>query len=169
MLRLLWGLKLCKFKLKRIVLFKKCESAAVMFLCVSDMKHLRNIFAFYIFIAEALFYVISVKAKITVRLSNELLNPFVNGQWSFSFSESSAHGLCPDWLGCKPECPASKFKWTLIRILFLKVFCWLCFLSKWGVGPFKRGSHLSVQRQLSWSGEPHSAALIKKNLRRFSS
>lgn len=126
-------------------------------------------FAFFIFIAEALFYVISVKAKITVRLSNELLNPFVNGQWSFSFSESSAHGLCPDWLGCKQECPASKFKWTLIRILFLKVFCWLCFLSKWGVGPFKRGSHLSVQQQLSWSGEPHSAALIKKNLRRFSS
>lgn len=41
---------------------------------------------FFIFIAEALFYVISV--KITVQLSNELLNPFVNEQWSFSFSES---------------------------------------------------------------------------------
>lgn len=45
-------------------------------------------FSFFIFIAEALFYVISVKAKITVPLSNELLNPFVNEQWSFSFSKS---------------------------------------------------------------------------------
>lgn len=69
----------------------------------------------------------------------------------------------------------SKLTWVQTRMLcfkvcaninegiVLKVLCWLCSLSKWGVGPFKRGSHLSVHWQQSWSGELH-ASLIKKKL-----
>lgn len=45
-----------------------------------------------------------------------------------------------------------------------QVFCWLRCLSKWGVGPFKRGSHLSVQGQQSRSGQPHADPLITEKL-----
>lgn len=84
------------------------------------------------------------------------------------FKGSTEHGLCPNWLGVQTRMPRFKVRADINEgNRFLKVFCWLCCLSNWGVGPFKRGSHLSVQGQQSWSGEPHCASLITKNLRRF--
>lgn len=73
---------------------------------------------------------------------------------------STVHGHCP---ACKQERPALNFKRTLMRRYLLKVFSWLSCLSKWGVGPFKRGSHLSAQGQQSWSGQSHCASVIIKN------
>lgn len=76
---------------------------------------------------------------------------------------STEHGLCPKWPGVQTSTP--NFERTLMRESFFKVFCWLRCLSKWGVGPLKRGSHLSAQGQQSCSGQPHCASLIVKKLR----
>lgn len=80
------------------------------------------------------------------------------------FKGSTEHGLCPSWLGVQTSMACFKLWANINEGIFFKVFCWLCCLSKWGVGPFKRGSHLSVQGQQSWSGQPHCASLITKKL-----
>lgn len=73
-------------------------------------------------------------------------------QWRFS-KGSSEHGPSPNWLF---------FLHSEVTLLRVNVLCWLHFLTKWGVGPFKRGSHLSVHWQQSWSGEPHASLITKK-------
>lgn len=110
-----------------------------------------------------LFYIIYLKAKI-IGVTDIFLNPFAHEQWSFNSSKGSAeHGLYPNWLGVQTRMPCFKVGANINEGIVFKVFCWLCCLSKWGVGPLKRGSHLSVQGQQSWSGEPHCASLITKN------
>ena len=111
-------------------------------------------------LTEFLFYVIYVKAKI-IGVTDIFLNPFAREQWSF---DSSKLQQSMDYVqtdsGCKQECPASNINEGIV----FKVLRWLSCLSKWGVGPLKRGSYLSVQGQQGWSGEPHWAPLITKKL-----
>lgn len=78
------------------------------------------------------------------------------------FKGSTEHGLSPNWLGVQTRMSRFKVCTNINEGIVFKVFCWLCCLSKWGVRPFKRGSHLSVQGQHSWSGEPHCSSYREK-------
>lgn len=88
-------------------------------------------------------------------LNNEASIPQrFNGTWTMSKMTWGANKYAKLWANINEG-------------IFFNVFCWLRCLSKWGVGPLKRGSHLSAQGQQSCSGQPHCASLIVKNLRRF--
>lgn len=63
-------------------------------------------------------------------------------------------------------CCANKNAFALnLARLNERIASWLCCFSRWGVGPFWRGSHLSEQGQRRCSGNSHCAFLIMINLK----
>lgn len=144
-------------------------TAAGILFCYSCLKTLRLIWSqvYYIFFIYPLtkcLCVIYADAKIIgmmdmflhhLLLNNEASIPQrFNGTWTMSKMTWGANKYAKLWANINEG-------------IFFNVFCWLRCLSKWGVGPLKRGSHLSAQGQQSCSGQPHCASLIVKNLRRF--
>lgn len=81
------------------------------------------------------------------------------------FQVSACQRFCGTWTVSGPQTrsPAFNFERTLMRRYLLKVFSWWNCLSKWGVGPFERGNHLSAQGQQCWSGQSHCVSVIIKN------
>lgn len=81
------------------------------------------------------------------------------------FQVSACQRFCGTWTVSGPQTrsPAFNFERTLMRRYLLKVFSWWSCLSKWGVGPFERGNHLSAQGQQCWSGQSHCVSVIIKN------
>ncbi len=58
--------------------------------------------------------------------------------WLQLFKGSTEHGSCPNWLRVQTRMPCVQVWAPINEGIVFKVFCRLCRLSKWGVGPFEK-------------------------------